>query len=122
MSLVFYYIAVAAVKVSILCFCRRIFATNTFKQVYIATLAMVAMWYIGAEITSIVVCMPIQRFWNPWISGHCLNLNLQALVIGILETILDAVILVLPLVWISTVQLQQRNKIALYGIFLLGGL
>jgi hypothetical protein len=64
--------------------------------------------------------MPIQRFWNPWISGHCLNLNLQALVIGILETILDAVILVLPLVWISTVQLQQRNKIALYGIFLLG--
>ena len=120
MSLVFYYIAVAAVKVSILCFCRRIFATNTFKQVHIATLTMVAMWYIGAEITSIVVCMPIQRFWNPWISGHCLNLNLQALVIGILETILDAVILVLPLVWISTVQLQQRNKIALYGIFLLG--
>jgi len=64
---------------------------------------MVAMWYIGTEITSIAVCMPIQRFWNPWISGHCLNLNLQALAIGILETILDAVILVLPFVWISTV-------------------
>ncbi|OCL10365.1 hypothetical protein AOQ84DRAFT_362473 [Glonium stellatum] len=120
-SLIFYYIAAAAVKISILCFCRRIFATDGFKRVHIITLTVVAMWFIGAEITSIVVCTPIQRFWNPWVHGHCLNLNLQALVIGILETILDAIILVLPPVWISTVQLQQRNKIALYGIFLLGG-
>ena len=107
---------------SILWLYRRIFATETFRRVALISMVVVAIWFLGAGLTDILVCLPVQSFWNPTVKGHCLNFDLYFLVIGIIETVIDLFILILPVPVISTIRLPPRSKIMLYGIFLLGGL
>lgn len=120
-SFVFYFVTVAAIKMSILWFYRRIFAIESFRRVALISMVVVVIWFLGAELTNILVCLPVQSFWNPTVKGHCLNFDLFFLVIGIIETVIDLFILILPVPVISTIQLPPRSKIMLYGIFLLGG-
>ena len=69
-----------------------------------------------------MACIPVAKFWDPTIAGTCINFNIFFLVNSIIETILDFVILVLPVPMILGLQLSRHNKVVLSGIFLLGGL
>ena len=69
-----------------------------------------------------MACIPVAKFWDPTIAGTCINFNIFFLVNSIIETILDFVILVLPIPMILGLQLSRHNKVVLSGIFLLGGL
>ena len=121
-SFVFYFVTVTALKMSILWLYRRIFATETFRRVALISMVVVVIWFLGAELLNILVCLPVQSFWNPTVKGHYLNFDLFFLVTSIIETVIDLFILILPVPVISTIQLPPRSKIMLYGIFFLGGL
>lgn len=79
-------------------------------------------WLISAFIVGLVYCIPLDKFWHPFAPGRCLNFNLFYLLIGVFETVLDIIILVLPVRATFRVQLPLKTRILISSIFLLGSL
>lgn len=83
---------------------------------------LVVLWWLAATLANIFSCMPVELLWDLSLDGRCFNFNIFWFCVGILETIIDITILVLPIKMVMGLQLSRRNKIVLSGIFLLGGL
>ena len=69
-------------------------------------------------------CIPLE--WN-WKNGnadprYCINYNTFWLGTGICESVIDLVILSLPLVMVSKLHMERSRKYSVAGVFLLGGL
>ncbi|KAF2705777.1 hypothetical protein K504DRAFT_459879 [Pleomassaria siparia CBS 279.74] len=69
--------AIFGLKISILCFYHRIFfITNGYRYASVAIMALSTLWFVGTEIGNLLLCKPIDSFWNQDMPGKCLNLNL----------------------------------------------
>lgn len=119
---VLYYAVAAASKISILCLYRRIFSVHSFKRMSLLFGLLVVLWWLAATIANIFSCMPIELLWDLSLDGRCFNFNIFWLSMGVVETIIDILILFLPIKMVMGLQLSRRNKIVLSGVFLLGGL
>lgn len=80
-------------------------------------------WAIAAFTSNILQCTPISFFWDKQQPGHCIPnaLILIGMTNGVLSFVGDLVILALPVPMIWSLQINIRRKIALNGIFLIGG-
>lgn len=120
-----YFLITCTTKLSILLLLHRIFAIKgSFRvQIYAAEAAVVAFW-ISATVTDIVNCVPLEWTWKNGNADprYCINYNTFWLVTGIFESVIDLVILALPIGMISKLQLNRSKKYGVAGIFLLGGL
>jgi hypothetical protein len=69
-------------------------------------------------------CTPVSYFWNKEQHGHCIPNALITIGMtnGVLSFVGDLVILCMPLPMIWKLQIDRRRKIALSGMFMLGGL
>lgn len=90
------------VKVSIICFCRRIFVAHQgsiFDRVSMAVLVLAASWSIGFLLTLVFGCGKyVSLHWAPLqdVQARCdVSTPQQAMVIS--DFILDVIILLLPL-------------------------
>ncbi|MCJ1286890.1 hypothetical protein MMC26_006236 [Xylographa opegraphella] len=115
-----YTIAITLAKYSILLFYSRIFKEHYFKIALWVTAGIVTAWFVAIELSVLLECIPIHSLWD-FGPGHCINLKAFFLGSGIPNVILNAVILVLPLPMIWTLQIERSQKIALSSVFLLGG-
>ena len=66
--------------------------------------------------------MPIAKSWDPLLPGYCFNLSDFAVAIEVPNSLLDFVIVALPVRVIKQLQLSVGNKITLSVVFVLGGL
>ena len=64
----------------------------------------------------------MSHFWYPRSEGSCANYNITFLVTETLGTILDVIILLLPVKLVSALQMLLKSRIQVSAIFLLGGL
>lgn len=114
--------AIYACKISILCFYRHIFfVKDAYRKASLALMVVVTAWFIGTQIGNLIICRPIDSFWNRAKPGKCLNFNVMFLATGVVDTVLDIMILLLPVRMAFTLQLPKKTKIAVAGIFALGG-
>ncbi|KAN0092112.1 hypothetical protein V8E51_017959 [Hyaloscypha variabilis] len=111
------------VKTSILILYARLFRTPTFKRVCIGVWVFTLCWAIAAFTSNILQCTPVSYFWNKAQPGHCIPNALITIGMtnGVLSFVGDLVILALPIPMIWKLQINTRRKMALNGIFLLGG-
>ena len=119
---VLYYSIAAPAKISLLCLYRRIFAVHSFKRMSLLVGLLVVLWWLAATLANIFSCMPVELMWDLSLKGRCFNFNIFWFSIGIIETVIDIIILILPIKMITGLQMSRRKKIVLSGIFLLGGL
>lgn len=68
-----YYCSLCLVKVSILLQYLRVFPSKKFRMVTFALMFVVVGYSLGTMFSSIFICTPIRRFWNPTVDGSCLN-------------------------------------------------
>ncbi|KAI9708375.1 MAG: hypothetical protein M1820_004079 [Bogoriella megaspora] len=126
MQLFFYFTTIAAVKGSLLCLYWRIFNRSHIRLPIYIIAGIVACWYIAVTLVGIFECRPISGFWtrfsptNPTHPDCTINSNAFYDGNAIPNIITDAVILVLPLRPVWSLQLKKRQKVALTGIFALG--
>ena len=66
-------------------------------------------------------CNPIAGGWNRGVAVTCLNSQKLFIGTAIPHTIIDILILVLPIPYIYRLQVNLKQKLLLAGIFLLGG-
>ncbi|CAD6578263.1 MAG: hypothetical protein ASARMPRED_008661 [Alectoria sarmentosa] len=117
---VLYIIVIGLVKYSILAFYWRLFGASIRIPCYILG-AITTCWGIATILATVFQCVPVSGFWHNKISAKCING--QSVFIGSLVPHIstDLALLFLPVPYIWRLHRTTSQKIALAGIFMLGG-
>jgi hypothetical protein len=124
-SAALYYTVTGATKLGILLMYRRIFnISRSFRLLLFVVSGMVIAWWVGCTIAELTSCIPLKWLW---ISGfddprYCFNYFVYWRVSAACEVVLDVFILFLPISVVVRMRLSLQEKLAVSGIFLLGGL
>jgi hypothetical protein len=100
-----------------------VFSTAQLRRYCYWVGALSIVWFVVIIPTTTVVCLPEtpdRRLWGGKVNGYCFNYDLFALLMGIVETIIDTIILVLPIKLILSLKLVRRDKVILICVFLVG--
>lgn len=117
---------ITAVKISILCFYRSIFATPSFRRATLVLGIICMLWFIIIVFIGIFQCRPISGAWDYvfQVEDKSRCIPIAGFIFGyeLSNVLLDICILCLPIYMIRRLQLPTRRKISVGSIFLLGGL
>lgn len=116
----FYLVTSYFVKMSLLALYRRIFNTPGYRRIALVIMIISTMWIVGAMIGNFVICIPFDAFWDFGRLYQCLNFNIYALSVGIVEVVLDILTLALPVLVVCGLHVPTHKKVGLICIFLLG--
>ncbi|KAI9374371.1 hypothetical protein BJX61DRAFT_306433 [Aspergillus egyptiacus] len=116
-----YFVLSPAVKISIICFYRRVFTVKPFQLVSFAINTLIALWGAAIFIACALQCRPLRSYWDRSVEGTCFDSNKFIIVNQIFNVIMDFVILALPVPMIWNLQRAWQDKLALNGVFALGG-
>jgi hypothetical protein len=120
-----YFTIVSSTKLSILFMYRRLFGVNASfrRQVIVVAVVVVGFW-IGTTVSDLLNCIPLDWTWRNSLDDprYCFNYNIFWLTAGIVEAVIDIVIIVLPIRVVLRLHLDRSKKIAIAGVFLLGAL
>lgn len=121
----FYFTISGATKLGILVMYYRIFAVSmAFRYLIFLSSGLVIGWWVGCTVATLTTCIPLQ--WS-WLNGladprYCNNFNIFWVASGSCDIFLDVLILTLPILVVTRMCLSLGQKLAVSGIFLLGGL
>ena len=123
-GIVTYSLTITLVKLSILLLYRRIFATQGFKRTTIYVGLLCLAWFFIAIFMDLFQCEPFKAAFDVEMlfTDHCIDLQAFYWGISAANLTLDVVLLYLPLHMVWGLQVPRRQKLALSGIFMLGGL
>ena len=79
------------------------------------------VWLV-MTIVALIACRPVSKVWEPLVQGTCYNFNAFVFGSGLFDTLLDCLVLVLPVKSILGLQMPMSRKLSICGIFLVGGL
>ncbi|MCJ1471167.1 hypothetical protein MMC07_009815, partial [Pseudocyphellaria aurata] len=121
-----YVLLIFVTKLSILLQYMRIFvpARAGVRYYLIHTLIWLNLvYYIINFFLGLFFCTPRRKIWDPSVPGHCLSLGASVTSImsaAALNVLSDVTILVLPIFWISVLQMPLRRKVAVSMVFAMG--
>ncbi|KAF1927175.1 uncharacterized protein M421DRAFT_394215 [Didymella exigua CBS 183.55] len=124
-----YMICTTLIKISILCFYRRITASLTISFVYWVWGSIIFCSFYGITFIFLIAftCHPAKGFFHifdvAWISQNeltCRDEGAIIVAVAAISTVQDFIIALLPVFLIWKLQIPRTQKIALCGIFALG--
>ena len=83
---------------------------------------IVILWWICVFWADALICLPPERNWNPSLPGYCGDQHLLNIVSPIPWIATDVSILIMPIPMVIRLHMPKSQRIALIGVFLLGGL
>lgn len=108
---------------SILFLYLRIFPSHKFKIASIVAGVLNIAWCISLTGAIIFSCKPVEYFWDKSIpNGYCHSQNTRGYGITAANFITDLAVWLLPIPWLWGLQMETSRKLAVIGMFLLGGL
>ncbi|KAL4876880.1 hypothetical protein BJY04DRAFT_138127 [Aspergillus karnatakaensis] len=128
MKIIFAYVILYAttvpmVKLSVLLLYRRIFRLTW--SLYICAFLSIG-YTISVATTISVACVPTSYYWTQWVeplSGGVCRIDLYQFYLwnAVANLLTDVIILCLPIPIVWRLQMPRSQKLAISGIFLLGG-
>ncbi|PNP54424.1 hypothetical protein FNYG_15621 [Fusarium nygamai] len=117
----FYSWSIFLSKLAVLTFYRRMFQLLPIRwPILILTLACV-VWILIRTFMTILRCWPVQYFWDRSINGRCtINAATYYFATDLTHSLLDTLILALPLFEVLRMKLPLGQKIAIAGLFSCG--
>lgn len=117
-----YNASLACTKFSILFQYLRIFPSRPFRISCYVAMGVVASYSTWAIVSGFVNCVPIAKFWDRSIQGYCLSFEALWFFNASMNILTDLALLTMPMPLLSQLQLPRMQKIALVGVFAIGGL
>ncbi|CAG9982271.1 unnamed protein product [Clonostachys byssicola] len=120
---IIYYTIVSSTKLSIILMYNRLFSVSTaFRYQVIFMCLLTGAFWIATTITNILSCIPMKYTWinadeDP---RYCINYNLYWLGSGIAESVIDFLIIIMPVRVVYRLRMSRGRKIAVVAVFLLG--
>ncbi|KAL4776722.1 hypothetical protein BDW60DRAFT_174472 [Aspergillus nidulans var. acristatus] len=109
-------------KISLLLQYLRIFPSYKFRIVCYIVMGIVIAYSTWAIVSGFVNCVPVAKFWDRELPGHCLSFEALWFFNASMNIATDLTLLILPMPLITQLHLPKRQKLALMGVFALGGL
>ncbi|KAI0834692.1 hypothetical protein F5Y06DRAFT_150230 [Hypoxylon sp. FL0890] len=121
---ILYYIIITCVKSSIVFMYDRIAVSVTFKRVCLFTNCLLLAFFIVCIGVVVGQCRPLEMAWDVTrlIQGSCINATAFFYFTSAFGILLDLWILAIPLPTLKHLQISNRSRHALYGVFGIGGL
>ncbi|KAL5336834.1 hypothetical protein BJX70DRAFT_260695 [Aspergillus crustosus] len=116
-----YFVLSPVIKISIVCFYRSVFTIKPFQWASFAINTLIAVWGAAIFLACALQCRPLNSYWDHSVNGTCFDSNKFIIVNQIFNVIMDFVILALPVPMIWNLQRAWQDKLALNGVFALGG-
>ncbi|KAL9012419.1 MAG: hypothetical protein Q9173_002817 [Seirophora scorigena] len=124
-----YCVLITTIKFSILLFYRRVFinqATGTWFRVawYIITV-WCFLWGISTFIATVFQCTPVSYLWTQFLGktkGKCVDFTALLIATAAVNIFTDVAVLVFPMPMVWKMGIEKAQKVAVSGVFLLGGL
>lgn len=85
-------------------------------------IGFLGIWGTWTFVSAWLNCIPVAKFWNDSLEGHCLNKKALWFSNSGIHIFTDIVLLVFPMPVLKSLQLPRRQKLALMGVFALGAL
>ncbi|RAK99402.1 putative integral membrane protein [Aspergillus ibericus CBS 121593] len=119
---ILYTLSICFTKYSILMFYWRIFSMSNIRYPIYLIAFIVTGWGLGVIFTTIFQCLPVHGFWDKTIPSHC-GVDVSNFFIGnaVPNILTDWALLTLPLPYIWKLQRSASQRLALTGVFVLGG-
>ncbi|KAI1418915.1 hypothetical protein F5Y12DRAFT_789487 [Xylaria sp. FL1777] len=117
-----YYISVSLTKVSIILFYFKLLPQQSYRAFLWVMMVIVILTGVTSTIAGIFQCSPIATAWNADIRGTCFNQPALFFANGGLNIAQDLILYVLPTRILWSMNLPLKQRIALIGVFVVGGL
>ena len=115
---IFYILAPAAVKLSLILLYKRIFISPRCTLLFNVCTVFIILWATIMTFLAVFNCTPIRGFWTG--EGTCFNFRSFAIGYAVVNITSDLVIWTLPIPLIWRMQLPLGQKVAVTLIFILG--
>lgn len=83
-------------------------------------MAVVATYSSWAIVSGYENCVPVAKFWNHDLPGHCLSFEAVWFFNASMNIATDVTLLLLPMPGLIQLQLPRMQKMALMGVFAIG--
>ncbi|KAJ5218124.1 uncharacterized protein N7498_000223 [Penicillium cinerascens] len=115
-----YFVLCPAIKISIICFYRRVFTTPKFRTFTFGLNCLIGAWGLVIFLACAGQCRPLRAYWDTSVKGTCFDANEFFIVNQAFNVLMDFIILVLPIPMIWGLHRAWQDKLALNGVFALG--
>ncbi|EXA29084.1 hypothetical protein FOVG_19372 [Fusarium oxysporum f. sp. pisi HDV247] len=119
-SVIVYNVAMCLVKIGILLQYRRVFAIPILQALTFYGLVTMVAWTITIAFLNALICVPVAKFWNSTMPGHCIDPLTIWYVMAGFNLVTDITVFCMPLPVIGSLNLPRRQKIMLLAIFSIG--
>lgn len=112
-------------KCSILLFYGRLFINrqrSIFKMFYYAVWAFNITTFFVVLFLFMFQCNPMAKGWDPLLPGKCIAFNPLIFSTAIINILIDVSILILPMPVVWRLQMENKRRLALTAVFMMGGL
>jgi hypothetical protein len=119
---IIYCLAIYAVKLGVLLQIKHIFTGRKKDFNYWACWAVIVFvtcGYIANLFIWIFPCVPVERSWNFFLSGHC-NSAKPSIISGVVNLVSDVAILALPIIAVAQLHMSPRKKMTVSAVFATG--
>ncbi|RJE18659.1 integral membrane protein [Aspergillus sclerotialis] len=116
-----YNASLACSKFSILFQYLRIFPGRAFRLACYIVMLIVGLYSTWAFVSGYLNCVPVAKFWDHSIPGHCLSFEALWFFNAGMNIATDVTLMILPMPLLSQLQLPRMQKLALMGVFAVGG-
>lgn len=100
----------------------RVFAAKVTRIASATMIVVLAIYGTWAVLSAFLNCIPVEKFWKPSVPGNCLSEKGLWFSNAAMHISTDVAIFLIPIPALSALQLPKRQKVAMAGIFALGGL
>jgi hypothetical protein len=118
-----YQIGISFFKVALLIsYLRLLQGTDhkVYRLVVWSTIALVFLAHLGCALSLVFACNPVNKSWEPWVSGTCLPTGPSFTGYAVVTIVSDVVVAILPIPMLMKLNVRTEKKLGLIGIFMLG--
>ncbi len=113
---------VTLIKISLLFLYWRTFTIQRFRYAVYAMGVIILANAMENIFGFMFQCTPVKKFWSPMVPGHCINQSLFITLASAFYMMTDFAIYIMPVPVIWNLQMNQKRKLELSIVFLVGGL
>lgn len=113
-------LALTLVKISVVLFYKRVFATKGFQTAANIMTGIITLWFISFFFADLFSAWPIQGHWDRKVYHPTINYDGLLVSTAAISMALDVIILCMPLPVVSGLQMSFKRKVVVMGIFWLG--